>query len=453
MRRDELTGLARPVRYDPVQFVAVLVVALIVTAFCALMLPISKSFPFTDDWAYVSVDAPQWSTLLQWAFLPHNEHFIPLIKLAQYGVLNLSGFDFRALIALNVLVGVVGTFAALDVARTYRGFSRLGDLMLPLLLLNLGFGLFNWGFSGQFVLSVSALMLFLALFCRAAAADDPWLLVAALAPLGIATLSGLNGLAVALLLAGGVTAAAWAGGAGRVGRMVRWGGAGTVLALAALYVATRAPQVAPAAGADVERIASWAFHMLKSSFVLRAIPPGNEWRSWLVGALLLSALAVAAVATWHALRARRIPLDDAAVHVAFGAHLVLAGVIIAGRSGGGPWSGGLEMHYGYLLAPLVVLGWIVLSRVLPRLPGLALGGVLVVLYADAAWAGAAWRMDHLRGIRATFEEVLRDLRGDVPPSEITARHMKELFYIDTPEFRAMVERDILRLRQRLGRAG
>jgi hypothetical protein len=86
---------------------------IIVTVHLALMLPISRSFPFTDDWIYVEVLGSGWSNVLRWFLVPYGDHRTPFFKIMQLANLELSGFDFRALFVLNV-VWAPGLFNALN---------------------------------------------------------------------------------------------------------------------------------------------------------------------------------------------------------------------------------------------------------------------------------------------------------------------------------------------------
>ena len=62
--------------------------------FAMFILPGTRPFPSSDDWGYVYVLGKPTGELLRWIFTPHNEHFMPVVKAAQYVILYQSGFDF-----------------------------------------------------------------------------------------------------------------------------------------------------------------------------------------------------------------------------------------------------------------------------------------------------------------------------------------------------------------------
>ena len=315
-----------------------------------------------------------------------------------------------------------------------------------MIFLNIGFGLFGWGFSGQFSMAVAGLLVFLAFFCRAIATDSRTMLSLSLLPLVGTALLGVNGIVISLIMASSLSICAWFAPETRTTRSVLWAGPSTTFLLLVLFFLTRVPQTTPDAALNFDLLADWAVNMLKSSFNLTAMGPAQGWRAALVGGLVVGALSIAMIAARQGARARVLHLGDTAIHAAIVAHLVLAGSIIAGRSGMGGWSPGLEMHYGYLLSPMPFLAWVVVSRAVPRRAGFLLGLFLAVLYADAARAGANWRMEYLNGMAITFDEIARALRSDMGPSDITSQHMKELFWVDSPAWRSDIEASIVHYR-------
>lgn len=113
--------------------------------------------PFGDDWHLtpaLTKSVPLTSWLMEW----NSEHRLPLSRLVMKAALKLSGNDFRAGVALNVLG--LGTLAALLLlaARALRGGTGYADAFFPLLLL-------NWGHYESFVQNyyvVNVLPVFLA---------------------------------------------------------------------------------------------------------------------------------------------------------------------------------------------------------------------------------------------------------------------------------------------------
>src|SRR5262249_20857467 len=136
----------------------------------------------------------------RWLIAPNTDHRIPFMKAMQYTALRLSGFDFRALLALNVAIAAGASMAFVCVARRFRGRSHIGDLIIPMLLLNFGFGFSQWGFSGQFLLAVAASLIFLFLLGEAVNRDSPLLNILAFVSLMICAFTGLNGVILASVI-------------------------------------------------------------------------------------------------------------------------------------------------------------------------------------------------------------------------------------------------------------
>ncbi len=162
----------------------------------------SHNVPYADDWAlvpYVAGAAPVTAASL-WE--QHNEHRLPLPKLALLALARLSGGDFRAgMYASAALLGALA-FLLIRTAQHLRGRLTFSDALLPLLLLNWGHVetfLWNW----QVQISLAALLVgvvFVLLIGNGSAltarqAFGFWLCLILL------TLCGIQGIPVALALA------------------------------------------------------------------------------------------------------------------------------------------------------------------------------------------------------------------------------------------------------------
>ena len=108
-------------RDEALKFISAMLVALACGFFLAVMQPLSKSAPYSDDWSFIGAAGLGPEGVLRWSLQPHNEHFIPIMKLVQYAVLRVALFDFRPLIAINAMVAAAASVAAFYVARAYRG--------------------------------------------------------------------------------------------------------------------------------------------------------------------------------------------------------------------------------------------------------------------------------------------------------------------------------------------
>ncbi|HME22640.1 MAG TPA: hypothetical protein VKI44_15120 [Acetobacteraceae bacterium] len=419
---------------------------MIVTVYLALVLPISKSFPFTDDWIYVEVLGSDWSNMLRWVVAEHNDHHIPAMKIMQFATLRLSGFDFRAVLVLNVVWGLCGALAMIGVARRFRGYSHFGDLIIPMILLNYAFGLFVWGFAAQYVMSVSSSAIFLFLFGKSIERGNSIVEISSFCFLLVCALSGMNGLVVAFVASGGVFAACFLQGPSTTRTVARYASLVILLTCAAVYASWR-PSGASASPFSVppSQIINWAYQLSKSSFVVSAYT-GAWWRSAIVICLTLAAAGVAFRQLQRARQSGSVDLFMIAFYSIFVGYIGLAASLVAGRAARIPWVPGLEAHYGYLVTPIPIFAWLIISNsARPALKGM-LAIILLGLYAHSFVQSARWRLYYARWSAGHYAEIAQLIRSDLAPSEITRRYMNDLWYIDAPIYRKEMEDDILKLR-------
>jgi hypothetical protein len=418
----------------------------IVTLYLALVLPISKSFPFTDDWIYVAVLGSGRSNLFHWVAAQHNDHRIPFMKIMQFATLRLSGFDFRSLLVLNVVWGLSGALAMYGVARRFRGYSHFGDLIIPMILLNCAFGWFGWGFGAAYVMAVSSSAVFLFFFGKSIEQRNTFLEILSFGFLLVCALTAMNGLIVASVLSVGVFAGCFVQQPSAIRSVARFASLAILLICAAVFLSwTPSGASGSPFSAPPSKIVDWAYQLSKSSFVVSAFS-GAWWRSAIVICLTLGAAGFAFRRLRHARELGAVDLFTLAVYASFFAYILLGASLIAGRVARVPWVPGAETHYGYLVTPIPILAWLIVSReAKPALTGM-LGVILCVLYAQSFAASAQWRLDYAWYAAGHYAEIARLIRSDVAPAEITQMYMDDLWYIDTPYNRKMIEDDIVKLR-------
>lgn len=118
--------------------------------------PVAPYWP--DEWMYVPVVTGREPLTLSWLFAFHNEHRIPLPKLAWVAVERLSGFDGRWGSALNALILAGAAVLLVLGLRRLRGRMIWTDAVVPLLLLHGGhWEDITWPFQVAFALFVLAL--------------------------------------------------------------------------------------------------------------------------------------------------------------------------------------------------------------------------------------------------------------------------------------------------------
>lgn len=415
--------------------------------FLAFAYPITRPYPFTDDWTYVAIQGTGLENLLSWLIAPHNDHRIPVMKAAQFLLLKLACFDFRPLLLLNAVVALSGVMAAFEAARLARGRSHFGDLFIPLILLNLSFGLFGWGFSGQFAFTVAFGLVFLALFGHAERRCSWVMLICAYGALAACALTGMNGLVVATAVAVAIAVVGFRAPRSSFGR------ASAILAVSVLVISAVLwagwnPSSASASPFSVPftQVLDWAYNLSKATFVVSAFNTG--W--WL--ATLNVLLCIGAFVAVGRRRFARAPcsegrLFEAALVGIFGASCLLAVTLVLGRVGHSPWSAGLEMHYGYLVTPVPVLAWILLSRDLNSAAAAGLALLLLGAYGESFVTGAKWRFDYVRGESVRVSDTVQLLRSDMPEKDLADQRISEFFYVDLPPWRERIAGYIKKLRQ------
>ncbi|MEJ7636691.1 MAG: hypothetical protein WKF75_01575 [Singulisphaera sp.] len=99
---------------------------------------IRANVPFWDDWNLVPLLTGHRRISAAWLWELHNEHRIPLPKLALLASYKLSGNDFRSGMFFNVLA--LGVLAAVMIlaARGLRGRVSCTDAFFPVILLHVG---------------------------------------------------------------------------------------------------------------------------------------------------------------------------------------------------------------------------------------------------------------------------------------------------------------------------
>lgn len=120
-----------------------LVMTVAATSFVARYGP---SLPRWDDFDVVPVAIGERPLTIEWLWSQHNEHRLPLPRLALLGAYRVSGGDFRAGMFLGVLVLGLAAAALMLAAAALRGRASLSDALFPVALL-------HWGHYSTWLLS------------------------------------------------------------------------------------------------------------------------------------------------------------------------------------------------------------------------------------------------------------------------------------------------------------
>mgnify|MGYP000994343395 FL=1 len=175
----------------------VLIAALL---FFSLLYPLTKPFPYSDDWSYIGFLVNPWSFDTSWLFSLHNDHRIPLQKFFHLVLLNLTGGDFRILIAANVMVIAATSICWVMLSRLILNEQSWSEWLVPGVLLGFGFNTVAWGFSFQFLSGLFFLALANLLWVKSVLTGRDKLGDGAYLALAFCALCGGNGLITSTIL-------------------------------------------------------------------------------------------------------------------------------------------------------------------------------------------------------------------------------------------------------------
>lgn len=412
--------------------------------FVGAYLRAARMAPFMDDWTYVQVLEIDWGARLQWLIAEHVDHRIPLQKALQLIVLRLGGFDFRYLVALNMLLCAVLALVLTETARMVRGSRAIGDWIIPLLLLSPCTGPSLWGFQFQFLSSVFLLgveVFALVSYVRTQRYGWIGLFFAACA---MSTLCGINGLLCSTVLLGASLVLQWLLRA-QLPAPRRWmlACAGLVALLCAVVWLTWKPSQASHVNVGSSEFLEYAFGMYGSPLGIYSFKE-RELKSALVLLVAVLALLLPAVSL---LRRKADPARMAMA--AMVTTTVLLGLsIAAGRAQAqGGWNPINGMHYSFLMMPVLLGGWVVLSTYLrPKAVRGGVGVALVLIVTAAYLTNAKWRYEDFDAEAPVRAQLAKDLRAGLPSADIASRYVSEMSSV--PSRQAEIQHGIDVLRQR-----
>lgn len=378
------------------------------------------NLPSWDDIGLLPVICGGRPITLEWLWSPHNEHRLPLNRLALATLMRLTGNDFRSGMFASVAFMGFATLILMIALRRIRGGWTYADAILPILLVGPSqHAVWLWCWELQFALSSGLSLIVLAVLIRPRAVvgwDFEASLIGAIA-IVLLPLCGINGAVATPALAVGLVVAARQRKP-KTPRIVAGLGALVALALAGLVVAAGLESSRDAARPDVPAILRTAAQFLTIGL---GRPVASAWP--FVFAAVTIALAAAAWPLLGSLRDRRDPQASAAGLLAFiASSLSIALATAWGRASAGE-TAGLETRYVTLAAPLLVGIYVALDRRAERRPARFLMAALASASWFLLWPNLSEATAHGRDHRYQTDLVERDLRARTPLFLMVRRHV------------------------------
>jgi hypothetical protein len=414
----------------------------IAVGFYGVILPAFRPYPYADEWVYqVPFSFESGWAFIQWAFVQHVDHRIPIQKVLQFAILRASGFDFRYVVGLNFALAMVLCAMLLSVAKMYRGRQSFSDLIFPLATLSFGAGFSLWGFQFAFLSSTFFVSGFLFLAVCYERSKRMYQLNMAIVCLLLCSFCGLNGMVMSsgLTLVFLIYLSFEALRSKRPGKLSTYSLIAAVLFVNIILWKSWSPSSASnLAHFDPVEFSRFLFGLLPAAFVIFAFSD-VWWKDAFIIALLLGA----SFSIWQKLVQRRWGLSDTVLTGTILVTLFLVASISGGRNvGTGGWNSVLCMHYGYLTIFIPLLSWILVSSGDRTSWKILLGVVSVFLFAWAFQTNAVWRWSNVSAVSSHQKMILQELARGTKPDVVTDRFLLDFTWKDEPVYRQEVAQGI-----------
>ncbi|WP_139199069.1 hypothetical protein [Pseudomonas panipatensis] len=362
-------------------------------------------------------------------------------KLIHLGLLELTGFDFRSLIILNMALSAAMSLLFMHAVRKIRGSSEIGDLAIPFICLNFGAGLTFYAFEGQFMFTSLSIALFTLFVARSENGSSQREMILASASLVLMAWTGMNGVICALVLSFGMLA------------YILWQRQRTTVWALGLLIAAFAMsswQIAvwnPSSDQIGRAAESVMFEYVAG--IYSSIFPVFGGVGYVVSAIVLTAVLLAGIAlSFKPLLACQFK-DMQSVGLIGVVLVVLSmiGVIAYGRAQLQPFSMGVGMHYSILIAPLFFAGWALLSRQLSGKASTFAGMIVLVWAVSAFYQSVQWRSISVNDSKEQFKTAAKAIKSTKPTDEVVNENIRAMYAVDTPDSRRIVKNGLDTLRR------
>jgi hypothetical protein len=400
--------------------------ALLALALLLYIVGYAHNVPYYDDWTMLGVLRGAQAVDSAWLWQAHNDHRIPVPKLALLALYHVSGWDFRAGMYANALLLAGLAWAGIRVAATRRRRWSYADAFLPLMLLNWGhYENLLWSFTVAHVIPLVIVLALLLSIVRFGTQLTGWVSICCGTALAALPLCGVHGLAYvpgfALWLAE-VGRQSWRAGNKRRDALIAWALAAVAVVLVPIYFI------------DLKTSVSQPFQFLQSlktmvAFVAHGLGPAapalRPWSYAVVLGIFLSAIAVLVLALWNrdpSIKSRCIAM--LMFLVAFSGLAFAVGVARPEETF--PPQETFPPRYFLYAVPAWWWAYFVFDiygRAWTR--RLALTGLLSLAVA-ASGVGFRVGMEYARDRDAQLTAFESDLRKGMPPSQLVAHHQRTL---------------------------
>jgi hypothetical protein len=389
-------------------------------------------YPYTDDWMLVPFGTGEARMSLTWLWEQHVDHRIPIPKALWVWFLRGSGMDFRSVMLFNAATALIAALLLLKALARYRGHLMVGDLVVPLVLLNPSFNIFYWGFYLQFMSSIVLALVAISLGVLHFSSPKRGYAVAAAITIFCLNGVGMNGTTMALIFVPALVAAL----VRDRHHIRRWEflasimiASATVL-ISAYVVATWSPSgasIQEERGEIVERLTGILLPLYSLSAPrawAKSVLPTDPY---LIFGVVLSLVTGVLLLVKLLRKPSGMTLYLAG---AFLASWAVLGAVAVGRAGF--WSSGIEFHYGYFPTLTVMVSWVFLSIEMPRIVARTAAVGLLVVFGSMYMTGALWGLERANERAVQLAEIREDLANDVDLGTIVRENIS-LFWWQTNE--------------------
>lgn len=401
----------------------------------------NRIFPNTDEWSYIyAAGSP--SSIFSYLFQQHNDHRIPLQKLLHLGILYLGGFDFRNLVVVNMLLAGVTSLALMFAARNYRGGWAIGDLAIPFLCMNFGFGMSLVGFELQFLSSVMFVSLFLLAISLSDGGVNKRQINLAAFWLILLSWTGLNGVVVGACLAFSILTYFF------LHRSNRKPDVSNIVTMSIAMVMNIAqfvfwkPSEASQGMAPIRQIVDYFYGLCTSAY-----PVYSHGHSTYIAVFIALLLLMGGYLGIKQVFKKGDTLATFSLLASTMATFLLLLSVAYGRAQVSAWAPGTDMHYGVLTVIIPAALWMIISKFGGKVTSGVIGGCFVVLSVTAFMFSAEWRLYYVAQSGPLFRSAQMAIASEKDPKEVTDTHMSAFYYSDSPAIRKSVSDGIVTLRQ------